>query len=233
MKTIVAAVLSAIFLQGIVFADANDLIPAQLEWEGRIYSLVPWEELGKGVVYTDINGDGVDEAVASFRASTPGEEYPVPQTFHLIYEFTEGKPKLVKTIVPLDEKLNEVKSVELPSKNGVRHRALAIFGHGGAHYTSLSVYKYINEDYELIFENGSACPVEVRDGEDSVSIWVGRANWDEEGWCYAIGEPLWQVYTWDGDAFIYNSELSTTREISEYEEVTGFVGEYKKRAEQQ
>lgn len=26
-------------------ADANDLIPAQLEWEGRIYSLVPWEEL--------------------------------------------------------------------------------------------------------------------------------------------------------------------------------------------
>lgn len=62
----------------------GDLIPQQIEWEGTIYNLAPWEDEQKGIRYGDFDGDGVDEIIASSRYSPEGTEYPQP--FHLIYD---------------------------------------------------------------------------------------------------------------------------------------------------
>ena len=198
-------------LTPLAFADV-DLIPQHIEWEGRTYSLAPREDDHKGIVYGDLDGDGADEAVASFRGIIPEEEHPLPQPFHIIYDFIEGEPTCVRVIATTDDSLGEVRIIGLPGRNGETYNALALFGSGGMHYTALSIYKYNNGTYDSIFKDGSACSVELKDTQSPVQIRIGRPDWEKEGWSYAGPGYLWQVYEWNGETFRYNESLSTYAE---------------------
>jgi hypothetical protein len=110
------------------------------------------------------------------------------------------------------------------------------FSHSGAHYTKIVVFDYKSgnpegEKFIEVFNNGSACPVyfEVKDNRPLIRI--GKANWEQEDWCYASGEPLWQVYAWNGEEFVYDESLSTTPEIGEWEEVGRYVEQIEKTIE--
>ena len=215
------------------YIDAEgDLIPQQIEWEGTIYNLAAWEDEHKGVRYGDFDGDGVDEMIASFRCSPEGTEYPQP--FHLIYDVIDGKPKLVKTIAPDNNYLGEIRIIDL-EKDGKKE--IAIFTHGGAHYTSLLIYKYEQGEYKCIFDNGSACGVKFMDKTPIPSIKIGRANWDskvklEDGteinWSYSA-EPLWEIHMWENGKFTYKPDLSSSKRLSEEEEFKRYFNEATKR----
>ena len=210
----------------------GDLIPQQIEWEGTVYNLAPWKDEHKGIRYGDFDGDGVDEIIASFRCSPEGTEYPQP--FHLIYDVIDGKPKLVKTIVPDNNYLGEIRIIDL-EKGGKKE--IAIFTHGGTHYTSLLIYKYEQDEYKCIFEDGSACGVELMDKMLIPSIKIGRANWDskvklEDGteinWSYSA-EPLWEIHMWENGEFIYKPDLSSSKRLSEGEEFKRYFNEAAER----
>jgi tetratricopeptide (TPR) repeat protein len=100
------------------------------------------------------------------------------------------------------------------------------------HYTNIAIYGYKNGELYEIFENGSACLVETDFKAKRPMIKVGRENWEQEGWCYATGEPLWQVYVWNGKEFVYNKKLSTTPEISEQEATVRFINTVKERMQE-
>jgi hypothetical protein len=114
-----------------------------------------------------------------------------------------------------------------PLKRGRSLFEIIFWQNGGMHYTNLDIYKYTKGEIKQVFSNGSACPVEADFKAEKPIIKIGRANWEQEGWNYASGEPLWQVYVWNGKEFVYDKNLSTTDEIKEDEEVNRFVDKVK------
>lgn len=186
-------ILPVLFVCSCVAHAEESLIPQTIQWDGKTYECSPWSEEYEGVRYADFDGDKIKEAVASFKGVAG--ETKITQPFHLIYKLSNGQYKLVKTIVSTDERLGEVRIIDI-NEDGLYE--IAIFSQGGMHYESLSIYMYIDGKYELIFENGSACGIDLfpmTKLADSCTIKVGRANWEKKGWSYA-DEPLYQVYVW-------------------------------------
>ena len=88
-----------------------------------------------------------------------------------------------------------------------------------------------------IFEDGSACGVELMDKMLIPSIKIGRANWDskvklEDGteinWSYSA-EPLWEIHMWENGEFIYKPDLSSSKRLSEGEEFKRYFNEATER----
>ena len=102
---------------------------------------------------------------------------------------------------------------------------LIINGASGAHAINLSVYRFTGGRPELLFDNGSAAGAEVRHTLTNPEpvIWIGIENWNDPHWSYVSGEPLWNVYTWNGQAFVYNQQLSTAPETSWEERTARYV----------
>jgi len=96
------------------------------------------------------------------------------------------------------------------------------------HYVNIAIYGYKDENLNKIFENGSACSIEVIDKTIPYAIKIGRENWDVSDWCYGSGDFLWEVWQWDGKKFIYNSELSTAKLTTEQEAKNRYIQELKK-----
>lgn len=102
-------------------------------------------------------------------------------------------------------------------------RQLVVWTQGGAHYTNLTVFDYQNGKLRELFANGSACEVKVDFKSSIPAISIGRVNRADTDWNYAASKPLWNVYNWDGKTFTFNTKKSTAPEISEEEEVQGYV----------
>jgi len=128
----------------------------------------------------------------------------------------------------MPDHIGEVEFIDL-TKSGLKQ--IVAWSRGGMHYMNIAIYGYLYGKLYLLFQNGSACGIDTDFDTDRPVIKVGRANWGakvitEDGkeinWSYA-SEPLWQVYAWNGEEFVYDEKLSTTPEISEKEEVQRFV----------
>lgn len=231
MKPLILSIL-ILFLSSFAFAEDN-LIPQEIEWKGDTYIYNPhWKEY-ESLKDGDFDGDGKNEIIVSFAGQMRDRSLPRP--FYLIYDVINGKRKLVKTIIG-NWYLGEVRIIDL-EKDG--QQEIAIFSHGGAHYTNLYIYKYKNDVYECIFEDGSACLIETDFEADKPVIKVGRAKWgtkiitedgEEIDWSYASGghgDSYWQVYVWNGKEFIYDEKSSTVSEISENEELLRYLDKAK------
>jgi len=203
----------------------ENLIPQQIEWEGETYTYAPhWKEY-ENVIYGDFDGDGVKEIAVSFMGNP--KDVDIHRPFYLIYDVIDGKTKPVKTIIG-NEYLGDLKVIDL-ERDGKKE--LAIFTYGEFHYTNLSIYRYELGDYRRIFDEGSACPVRLKDDAIIPQVQVGRANWGKENWCYGEGfiedNFLWEVYTWNGEKFVYSRELSTAPQLGECGESNRCMDQFK------
>lgn len=186
--------------------------PEQFEYDGRIYRHESaFDEFGS-IVNSDIDGDGNNETLISFRAD-PGEVY-IPMAFVFVYD----GDKVLK--IPLLDYPGKIETADI-DRDGSQE--LILYSHGGAHYTELQIFKYKDGELIKLFENGSACPVNFKMIGHMPTVKVGRAKWEKEGWCYASDDYHWQIYVWDGEQFAYRDDLSTTAEISEKEEVGRYI----------
>lgn len=215
MKPLILAILILLFFVTSIFAEAN-LIPQEIEWDGHVYTYDPYWKEYESCKYGNFDGDGKNEIIVSFMGQI--EDTVIDRPFYLIYDVINGERKLIKTIIG-NMYLGEVRIIDL-EKDG--QKEIAIFSSGGAHYTNLYIYRYKDGSYECIFENGSACGVEFMEKAPIPLIKLGRANWEKEGWCYA-DEPLWEIHTWDGEKFAYREEVSTSRQLSEKEELQRYL----------
>lgn len=130
--------------------------------------------------------------------------------------------------------------VELVSLNKDGRKQIATWSSSGMHYTGIDIFGYRDGKAYRIFENGSACPVEVDLEADRPIIKVGIAKWgtkiltedgEEINWSYASGghgDCYWQVYAWDGEKFIYDEKLSTYVEVTEEQQLSRFMDECEK-----
>lgn len=114
----------------------------------------------------------------------------------------------------------EIKFVDLNSDGA---KQVAVWTSGGAHYTNLNIFEYRNGKITELFSNGSACKVEANLETRRPTISVGRASRADPNWSYAFGKELWNVYSWNGKAFVFDAKKSTTKEITEAEEILAYT----------
>jgi len=191
------------------------LIPDLVEHEGILYERDPYWEKYEEVVYSDIDGDSENELIVRFRSSN---EHMPAAAITVIYDFNKDKKSLTKTIIggetPKKMELSDI------DKDGIKD--LILYDHAGNHYTVIKIYSFKDNDYKCLFENGTACYMyEVNTDIDPVRITIGRENWKDEGFCYAVSDKksLLEVWEWDGKGFTYSPFLSTTPLIGEKEAI--------------
>lgn len=209
-------VLLAMFVPLLSYADT---IPREFEYNGEVYKYDEGFREYESTVKADIDGDGKKETIVSFQ--TRLGEVRVPVAFAFIFD----DDKVAPVKVQLNDYPGEIKTYDF-DKDG--DEELILFSHGGMHYTHVDVYDYKNHNPVLMFENGSICPVEFSVENGVPMIKVGRAKWGEKDWSYASGDYLWEVYVWDGRAFVYRKELSTSPKKGECEDLWDMVEHYEK-----
>jgi len=156
----------------------------------------------------DLDNDGEDEIITVYQKWDLLDTPNPWRSESIVSVFYSGDIKIDSFSMP-----EVMKKIEFVSLNKDGNKCIVAWSHSGMHYTNLAIYKYEDGKLYEIFKNGSACSVELDSEADKPMIKVGRANWSQEGWCYASGEPLWQVYVWDGEEFVYDEQLSTTQPV--------------------
>lgn len=166
-------------------------------------------------------GPGLEDAVAvglhAYDANGIG------QAFALVYALND-KQATLKAELPLRQYFIGFETVTINQQS-----VLAIHGASGAHFHDLWLYRFTTGKPELLLAQGSAAGVELRPdlATGDPQIWVGVENWDDPDWNYASGERLWNVYTWDGQQFAMNSQLSTAPIKTAGERAEGYVAAVK------
>ena len=217
-KQLIVAWLIIIFLCPLTSeADVSisDLIPAKIEYGGRIYLYDSHWTDEENIVRGNLDNDPDEEVVVSFGTRTKDEEeVGIPVHFWQIYDLANAEYKPVKTTSANDYP----GKIVLEDLNNDGRQEIVVFSHGGAHYTNVYIYQWQKEEYKEIWSNGSACGIVLGFDSSPSTIRVGYPNFGakvitEEGkeieWSYA-SEPLWQIYQWDGKRFVYSEKLSTT-----------------------
>ena len=176
--------------------------------------------------YEDLDNDGNLETVTVHQKYRTSDNMPPFAEEGIVTIYDPDIKMAVHFSMP-----DHMGEVEFASLNRDGFKQIIAWSDGGAHYTNIAIYGYKDGGLDKVFENGSACGVEMDFKAKKPTRKVGRANWEQKGWCYA-DEPLWQVYIWDGEQFVYDNKLSTSSAISEQEEVQRFVDKAKGLLEQ-
>ena len=150
-----------------------------------------------------------------------------PRAATLIYE-KASDGYAVEAVLPMGERFHNFRTYY---SHAIGSHLLTLHGASGMHFHEAWIYKLNDGRPELLAANGSATGVELRfaDEIDVPELWVGVANWDEPGWNYAHGDPLWNVYTWESKAYRFNDDLSTTQMKTVHERMTDFISAIKER----
>lgn len=210
--------LLAVFLYGICpmtlsFAeDSSESKPETLIFDQRTYQQDMRFSDEEKKYFFDLDGVGEKELVWTFRAEPTDGGFP--RAFTLIYG---SDKKLIKTIRG-NMRPDSIELLDLDGK-----KLLVIFTTGGNHYTSIAIYQYQNDDCTPVFEEGSASGVTFDKDSNPPVIKIGRGDWGKEGgWAYA-DEPLWEVYKWNGERFVYSKDLSNTEYIGEMQDIENSI----------
>lgn len=168
----------------------------------------------------DLNNDGKQEIITVHRIfeTIPITKESLPiNTDNEITVLKPDRSKVGSFSMP-----DHMGKVEFVSFNNDGFKQIVTYSEGGSNYTNIAIYGYKDGKLYEIFENGSACGIEADFKAVKPMIKVGRANWKKKGWREG-DEPLWQVYVWNGNEFIYDKKLSSTSEIGEDEEGQRFL----------
>src|SRR3989338_5651696 len=101
----------------------------------------------------DLDGDGNEESIRSFRVNPPDGSFPHAVT---LIEDSKG----TRQILAGQERPENIEILDL-NKDG--QKELLITTNGGNHYTSIAVYENKNGKYQPLFEEGSASSVIFED----------------------------------------------------------------------
>lgn len=185
------------------------IMPEPIVFEGREY--VSYNDLDNNIVIKkDFDGDGRVETLVGFWAETD-PKLRIPQSLIVIGSEEKGKffPELV---IPGNDYFSRVELKDIDS-DGLSE--ILFWSGGGAHYTSLDIYKYNKCKIRNLFSNGSACGVETQKNPFTIKIY--REDFDNPKWCYAMETNKYEIWQWDGKKLSYNKALSTTKLMTEEE----------------
>jgi len=173
----------------------------------------------------DLDMDGDFELITVEQKSVMIKDSKELPTEAKIMVFSpDGKPNTFS--IP-----DKIKNIEFISLNKDGKKQIVAWSSGQGGYTNLAIYRYKYGRLSELFRNGSIFPIKAELAADKPTIKVGRANLEQKGDSFRSGEPLWQVYIWNGRRFIFNKKLSTTTEISEEEEVSRYLKKVEKLSE--
>ena len=203
-----------------VFAkDYKIPIPEKIEHKGKTYTYKPRLKDRKIIAEGNIDSESDKEVIIIFGAYEGNDKAKKPAYFLQVYKFKADTMvyKKVKTI-----KLEDYpKEIILKDFNRNDSNELAVLCLRKRHYEHIYIYQFQQDDFNLIWDRGSYCGVEISFNTTESIIKVASSNFgaklkDKQGqeiyWCYAA-EPLWEVYGWDGNTFIYREDLSTAKPL--------------------
>lgn len=159
-----------------------------------------------GINY-DFDRDGKKELLIGFQGISK-DSTKTSLSFLIAY----GEGHKILQIFNGNDRFVDVELVDIDSdsiKEIIFHSA------GGAHYSSIDIYKYHKGSFKLIFSNGSSCGFETQ--EDPFVIKIYREEFDNPKWCYAMETNRYEIWKWDGKKLSYNKALSTSKLITEEE----------------
>ena len=204
--------------------------PEEVTFGLKAYRQDPTLKQYEQTLFADLNGDGKDEYIWSFRGEPGPRTSGFPRAFTLIYEMNGGKKELVKRVVGnMNPGKLEARDVDGDGKN-----ELIIYTTGGVYnYLNIAICKYKKRSYDVVFEEGSAVSISLEgDGRDTL-ISVGRVDPKAQAGLSDQQEPLLEVYRWNGKTFQYSAALSTTDYIGEKKAIINamiaFKGDYVRR----
>lgn len=150
------------------------------------------------------------------------------QAFALVYAL-DNRHGVLKATLPLRQYFVKFEESAIDGRF-----ALIIHGASGMHFDDLWIYRFTKDAPELLLAQGSAAGVQIRQDAQTGNpqVWVGVEHWDDPHWSYASGEPLWNVYTWNGQAFGFNDQLSTAPLATVDERTNNYVQGVKATLEQ-
>lgn len=128
------------------------------------------------------------------------EKLPIIQNyiFYQIYDMgRDAYYKLVKTITGMD-RMGKVKIVSLDENSP---KAVAIFNPGGENYTDLSVYRYEEGGYRLLFGIGSRGEITLPDDKMPAEIKISEYEGKKE-----------QIYIWNRETNQFEAVKDTARQ---------------------
>ena len=159
--------------------------PKTISYDDRTLNYNPAWEDKEIYLEANLDNDADKEVVIGFVASykptssiqeEKRESYDVPKQeltliqnycFYQIYDKgPDGYYALVKTIHGMD-RLGKVETVKLDEKGP---DAIAIFSPGGEHYEDLSIYRFRDGGYRLLFDQGTSGTTELGTQKTPVSI---------------------------------------------------------------
>lgn len=217
----IAVMLLVVSLQASEISVTKDasIMPQSFEFEGKRYNVSNDFNVERNItIRHDLDQDGQIETIIGFQARNVKDEIPISFIVIGKEKNDELEPEYV---IPGNEYFY---TIELKDVDNDGLNEIIFWQNGGVHYTSLNILKYHNHTLKSLFSDGSACSIGIEGDVYPYKIKVGREQWEKEGWCYATGEPLWQVYVWNGKKFIFSKELSTdSHEISENEATERYV----------
>ena len=167
-----------------------------------------------------------DSVVVGLDARTKDD---LKQAYALVYARKDSAMALVAEL-PLRERFERIEKAWVNDHEPV----LVLNGFSGNHFMDLYVYRFAADGQpELLYANGSAAGAEFRyDVTTPVpTIWIAVEDWSDPNWNFANSDRRWNVYTWDGDEFIYNERLSSARELSVEERVSQYTMRIFKKAD--
>ena len=194
------------------------LAPKEIEFRGvtYLYSL-DWKE-DESLSSGNLDNDLGKEVIISFGTYyNTNNNRKLTAHFIQIYKIINGDYKLIKTIKGCDYPGR----VLLKDFNQDNIDEIVVFSHKKSHYAHIYIYQWKNGDYSLIWDKGSYCGVEIdldaasaliKVASSDLSAKILNAKGQEIYWCYAA-EPLWEVYSWDGNTFSYRQDLSTAEPL--------------------
>lgn len=162
--------------------------PRTLEYDNKIFkTLAAWKD-SSIYLEADLDDEPGNEVIlgfiATYKPESEEEEDKVPfalpkkkeivpvenHAFYQIYKKTlDGRFHAVKTISGMDQ-LGKVEVISLDAQG---HKALAVFGLGGEHYTDLSIYQWKDGGYRLVFNEGSSQAITIDAEQKPPRIRIG------------------------------------------------------------
>ncbi len=213
-----AAVIAVVLGPGLLNAatPTRVTIPDSMKLNLIMVQITAEDRSQANIAYTDINGDRIDEAVVQVHGTNPSTGSDI--ALNAIYELRDGAYGC-EWLWAVGER---TEGLEFHDLDGDSVAELFMLGGAGNHYSCIVVVGWHNDEYEVLFENGTACfNFSVTSDEQGVLVAIGREDWDNPDFCWATSGSLSLVehWRWRDGAFRYDPATSTSPLVTEKEAV--------------